>query len=197
VNTTAVYIRVSKQEQRSDSQMRELKLVCQQRGWKKTEFFVDKISGAKSSRPELERMVKELRAGRLERVVAFKLDRLGRSVTHLCLLIDELTRLGVPLVCTSQGIDTSANNPAGKLQLDMLKAFCEFERTLIVERVNSGLAAARERGVKLGRPATLDKRAGEVIALKKQGKGIRAIARELRMAPSSVHSVLAGKKAKG
>jgi DNA invertase Pin-like site-specific DNA recombinase len=62
---------------------------------------------------------------------------------------------------------------------------------------NAGLAAARERGVKLGRPVTLDKRAGEVLALKKQGKGVRVIARELGMAPSSVHSVLAGKKAKG
>ena len=187
---TAVYIRVSTESQRTDSQEQELRRYGRQRGWKRTEFYVDKITGTKSSRPELDRMVKELRAGRLERVVSYKLDRLGRSVTHLCLLVDEMTRLGVPLVCTSQGIDTSANNPAGKLQLDMLKAFCEFERSLIVERVNSGLAAARERGVKLGRPATLDERAGEVLALKKRGLGLRAIGRQLKMAPSSVHAAL-------
>jgi DNA invertase Pin-like site-specific DNA recombinase len=190
MNTTAVYIRVSKKDQRTDSQMRELKQVCQQRGWRNIEFFVDKISGAKASRPELDRLVKKLRAGRGERVVAYKLDRLGRSITHLCLLVDELTRLDVPLVCTSQGIDTAGNNPAGKFQLDVLKAVCEFERNLIRDRVNAGLAAARERGVKLGRPATLDQRAGEVMALRKQGKGIRAISRELGMAPSSVHAVL-------
>ncbi|HOW77750.1 MAG TPA: recombinase family protein [Candidatus Competibacteraceae bacterium] len=187
---TGIYIRISKKEQRTDSQMRELKQYCQQRGWKQTEFFVDRITGAKSSRPELDRMVNELRAGRLARVVTFKLDRLGRSITHLCLLVDELTRLDIPLICTSQGIDTSGNNPAGKFQLDVLKAVCEFERNLIRDRVNAGLAAARERGVKLGRPATLDERAGEVMALRKRGLGLRAISRELRMPLSSVHSVL-------
>ena len=62
---------------------------------------------------------------------------------------------------------------------------------------SAGLAAAREQGFKLGRPATLDQRAGEVLALKRQGKGVQAIARELGMAPSSVHSILAGNKAKG
>lgn len=187
---TAIYARVSTQDQRTDSQLGELKRYCQQRGWKKVEIFQDKISGAKSTRPELDRMVKEIRSGRVQRVVTYKLDRLGRSITHLCLLTDEMARLGIPLICTSQGIDTSASNPAGKFQLDVLKAVCEFERNLIRDRVNVGLAAARMRGVRLGRPATLGKRAGEVMALKKRGLGVRAISRELDMAPSSVHSVL-------
>jgi DNA invertase Pin-like site-specific DNA recombinase len=197
VNTyTAAYARVSTKDQRTDSQLRELKRYCQQRGWKRVEFFADKISGEKSTRPELDRMLKELRSGRVERVVAYKLDRMGRSVTHLCLLVDELTRLGIPLICTSQGIDTTEGNPCGKFQLDVLKAVCEFERNLIRDRVNSGLAAARARGVRLGRPTTLHKRAPEVMALKRQGIGLRAISRQLGMAVSSVHSVLAGKKAK-
>lgn len=190
MNITAVYVRVSTSGQKTDSQMRELRSYCQRRGWKKAEFFVDKISGAKSTRPELERMLTKLRAGQLERVVAYKLDRLGRSLTHLCLLVDELTRLGVPLVCTSQGIDTSGNNPAGKLQLDVLKAVCEFERNLIRDRVNLGLAAARERGVKLGRPATLKMRKAEIMRLKNKGLGVRAISRSLKLPVSSVHSVL-------
>ena len=193
---TAVYVRVSTQDQKTDSQLQELKRYCQQRGWKKSEFFVDKISGEKSTRPQLDLMLKEMRSGRVERVVTYKLDRLGRSITHLCLLVDEMTRLGIPLVCSSQGIDTSGNNPCGKFQLDVLKAVCEFERNLIRDRVNIGLAAARARGVRLGRPASLHKRTGEVLALKKQGLGVRAIARELGMASSSVHSVLAGMKAR-
>jgi DNA invertase Pin-like site-specific DNA recombinase len=193
--STAVYVRVSTQDQKTDSQLQELKRYCQQRGWKKPEFFVDTISGAKSTRPQLDRMLKEMRSGCVERVVTYKLDRLGRSITHLCLLVDEMTRLGIPLICSSQGIDTSGNNPCGKFQLDVLKAVCEFERNLIRDRVNSGLAAARARGVKLGRPASLHKRADEVLALKKQGLGVRAIARELGMAVSSVQSVLVGKKA--
>ena len=193
---TAAYVRISTQHQRTDSQLRELKRYCQQRGWKKVEFFVDKISGEKSTRPELERMVKELRSGRVERVVSYKLDRMGRSITHLCLLVDEMTRLGIPLICTSQGIDTTEGNPCGKFQLDVLKAVCEFERNLIRDRVNIGLDAARARGVKLGRPASLHKRAGEVMALKKKGMGLRGISRQLGMAVSSVHSIVAAKKAK-
>jgi DNA invertase Pin-like site-specific DNA recombinase len=191
---TGVYIRVSTQDQRTDSQLGELKRYCKQRGWKNTEFFVDRISGAKASRPELERMVKELRAGRLERVVTYKLDRLGRSITHLCLLVDEMTRLGIPLVCSSQGIDTTGSNPCGKFQLDVLKAVCEFERNLIRDRVNAGLAAARERGVKLGRPSKPHKRTADVVALKAKGLGVRAIGRELKMPVSTVHMILVGEK---
>ena len=151
---------------------------------------MDKISGEKSTRPELDRMVKELRAGRIERVATYKLDRLGRSITHLCLLVDERTRLGIPLIFSSQGIDTSGNNPCGKFQLDVLKAVCEFERNLIRDRVNAGLAAARAKGVKLGRPKSQHERSHEVLDLKAKGLGVRAISRELGMAVSSVHSVL-------
>jgi DNA invertase Pin-like site-specific DNA recombinase len=104
--------------------------------------------------------------------------------------------LRVPLICTSQGIDTSNDNPCAKFQLDVLAAVAEFECSIIKERVNSGLAAAKARGIRLGRPATLQKRAGEIMALKKHGLGVRAISRELGMAVSSVHSVLAGKKTK-
>ena len=189
---TGVYVRVSTQEQRTDSQLRELKRYCQQRGFKRTEFFVDKISGAKSSRPELDRLVKEVRSGRVERVVTYKLDRLGRSITHLCLLVDELTRLRIPLICMSQGIDTTDGNPAGKFQLDVLKAVCEFERNLIRDRVKSGLAAAKARGVKLGRPSWLQNRSAEVLALQRKGLGLRAISRELKLAASSIHSILRG-----
>jgi len=135
-------------------------------------------------------MMQNLRAGKVARVVCYKLDRCGRSLTHLCLLIDEMNRLGVPLVCTSQGIDTSENNPCSKFQLDVLKAVCEFERNLIRERVNSGLAAAKAKGVVLGRPSTLREHEGEILELRKQGKGIREIARELKLPVSSVFKVL-------
>ena len=135
-------------------------------------------------------MTQDMRAGKVARVVVYKLDRCGRSLTHLCLLIDEMNRIGIPLVCTSQGIDTSEKNPCAKFQLDVLKAVCEFERNLIRERVNSGLAAAKARGVTLGRPATLNKRRDEVLELRKQGRGIREISRELKMPVASVSKLL-------
>jgi DNA invertase Pin-like site-specific DNA recombinase len=188
--STAVYIRVSTENQRTDSQQRELKRYCQQRRWTKTTYYVDKISGAKASRPELDRLMQDMRAGNIERLVVYKLDRLGRSLTHLALILDEMNRLRVPLIASSQGIDTSADNPAGKLQLGVLMAVAEFERGIIRERVNAGLQAAKARGVRLGRPTTLQKRSGEVMALKKRGLGVRAISRELGMAVSSVHSIL-------
>jgi len=131
-----------------------------------------------------------IRAGKVERLIVYKLDRLGRSLTHLALILDELNRLKVPLIASSQGIDTSDDNPAGRLQLGVLMAVAEFERGIIKERVNAGLAAARQRGVQLGRPSTINGRAVEIRKLKAKGLGLRAIARQLKMPPSSVHKAL-------
>ena len=187
---TALYIRVSTEGQRTDSQEQELKRYCRQRGWKDLTFYVDKISGAKTTRPQLDRLMQDIRAGKIERLVVYKLDRLGRSLTHLALILDELNRLNIPLIASSQGIDTSNDNPAGRLQLGVLMAVAEFERGIIRERVNSGLAAAKARGVQLGRPETISRRAADVAKLKAKGLGLRAIARALKMPPSSVHKAL-------
>ena len=187
---TAVYIRVSTEAQRTDSQEQEVRRYCEQRGWANVAFYVDRISGAKSSRPELDRLMHNMRAGKIERLVVYKLDRLGRSLTHLALILDELNRLQIPLIASSQGIDTSADSPVGRLQLGVLMAVAEFERGIIKERVNAGLAAAKARGVQLGRPGTIKARAAQVSKLKAAGLGLRAIARELKMPPSSVHKAL-------
>lgn len=186
----ALYIRVSTEGQRTDSQEVELKRYCRQRGWKNPAVYTDKISGSKMSRPQLDQLMQDMRAGKVERLIVYKLDRLGRSLTHLALILDELNRLNVPLIASSQGIDTSADSPAGRLQLGVLVAVAEFERGIIRERVNAGLSAARLRGVQLGRPKTINGRAAEVRKLKRKGLGLRAIARELKMPPSSVHKAL-------
>jgi DNA invertase Pin-like site-specific DNA recombinase len=186
----AAYIRVSTEIQRTDSQEQELRRYCRQRGWKDLTLYIDKISGAKASRPDLDRLMQDIRAGKVERLVVYKLDRLGRSLTHLALILDELNRLRVPLIASSQGIDTSDDNPVGRLQLGVLMAVAEFERGIIKERVNAGLAAAKARGVQLGRPATINGRAAEIRKLKEKGLSLRAIARELEMPPSSVHRAI-------
>jgi DNA invertase Pin-like site-specific DNA recombinase len=187
---TAMYVRVSTNGQRTESQKKELLAYCRRRGWKRMAIYEEKMSGASTSRPALEKLMTDMRAGLVGRLACFKLDRLGRSLTHLALILDEMNRLQIPLVCVGQGIDTSADSPAGRLQLNVLMAVAEFERGIIKERVNAGLAAAKARGVRLGRPATLAKRAPEVLALAKQGSGVRAISRQLRMPVSSVHSIL-------
>lgn len=190
MRTTCLYLRVSTADQRHDSQEDELTRYCSLRGWANTKVYRDTISGAASTRPSLDELLRDARSGKVERIIVYKLDRLGRSLTHLALILDELNRLQIPLVCASQGIDTSNDNPAGRLQLGVLMAVAEFERGIIKERVRAGLASAKCRGVKLGRPATLKNRIEEVLTLKAQGLGVCAIARELRLPLSSTHKIL-------
>ncbi len=186
----AIYVRVSTTGQKTDSQKKELLGYCRGRRWKNIVVYEDKMTGTSTSRPALERLLQDMRAGKAERLLCFKLDRLGRSLTHLALILDEMNKLQVPLICIGQGIDTSTDSPAGRLQLNVLMAVAEFERGIIKERVNAGLKAAKERGVRLGRPSTLASRAAEVLALKKEGLGLREISRNLAMPVSSVHSIL-------
>jgi len=189
-SATAVYLRVSTESQRTDMQFRDLKAYCQQRKWKDMVCYSDKISGGKNSRPGLDRMMKDIRAGKIERVLCWKLDRLGRSLSHLAYVLSELDRNNVALIVPGQGIDTSNDNYIGKMQRGILMVIAEFERDIIRDRVNAGLAAAKARGVQLGRPSTINGRAVEIRKLKAKGLGLRAIARQMRMAPSSVHKAL-------
>ena len=185
----AIYTRVSTDRQTDDSQLAELRDYCQRRGWYDVTEFRDVASGARFTREGLDRLLADVRRRRVDTVVCFKLDRLGRSLPHLAQLVSELAAHGVALVCTSQGIDTSNDNPAGRLQLGVLMAVAEFERAIIRERVNAGLRAARARGVRLGRPATNGQHAEAVRRLCAEGKGVRAIARELGLPVASVHKL--------
>jgi DNA invertase Pin-like site-specific DNA recombinase len=104
-------------------------------------------------------------------------------------LIGEFQTNRVALICTSQGIDMSASNPAAQLQLNILCAVAEFEREIIRERVNAGLKAARARGARFGRPSTLQKYLPRVRALREAGRNVSQIARELGLAYSSTHKL--------
>ena len=115
-----IYARVSTDRQNHDSQLDELRKYCGRRGWTDVEVITDVILGAKSSREGLDRLMRAVRRGMVDIVLCFKLDRLGRSLSHLAGLIDELTTHNVALVVPGQGIDTSKGNPAGRLQLHVL-----------------------------------------------------------------------------
>lgn len=187
---TALYLRVSTDRQTTDSQAVELREYCARRGWKDAREFCDVTSGATFSREGLDALMREVRKGRVDTVVAYKLDRLGRSLPHLAQLIGEMTAHCVALVIPAQGIDTSASNPASQLQLNILCAVAEFEREIIRERVNSGLRAARARGVRLGRPITLHKHLPRVRTLLRLGTSISAIGREIGIPYSSTHKLV-------
>jgi DNA invertase Pin-like site-specific DNA recombinase len=137
----AIYLRVSTDRQTTDSQAVELREYCLRRGWTNVIDYTDTASAAKFTRAGLDALMRDIRRGRIDAVVAYKLDRLGRSLPHLAQLIGEMTAHRVALIIPAQGIDTSASNPASQLQLNILMAVAEFERDIIRERVNSGLRA--------------------------------------------------------
>src|ERR1051325_781408 len=187
---TAIYLRVSTDRQTTDSQAGELRDYCARRGWKTPSVFRDTSSGAKFSREGLDALMREIRKGRIDTVVAHKLDRLGRSLPHLAQLVGEMAAHRVALVIPAQGIDTSASNPASQFQLNILMAVADFEREIIRERVNAGLRAAKARGVQLGRPPTLDQHLPRVRDLLRDGASIRTIASDLCIALASAHKLV-------
>jgi putative DNA-invertase from lambdoid prophage Rac len=190
-NRIAVYCRVSTDGQTHASQLREVNAYVHRR-WPKAKVteYLDKASGARFSRKRLDDLMAHVRQGRVDILVVYKLDRLGRSLQHLAQLIGEFEAHGTALIATSQGIDTSESNPAGRLQMHVLAAVAEFERSVIRERINAGLAAARERGVKFGRPRTLDRYVTAVTTLRRKGMSGRKIARKLNIPAGSVFAVL-------
>lgn len=186
----ALYLRVSTDRQNTDSQTLELRDYCSRRGWAKVTEYADTASGAKLTRAGLDALMRDIRRGRVDAVVAYRLDRLGRSLVHLVQIISEMTTHRVALIVPGQAIDTSASNPASQLQLSILMAIAEFEREIIRERVTAGLKAARARGKRLGRPATLEQHLPRVEALLRTGMTVSAVARELALPYSSAHKLV-------
>ncbi|HOI36707.1 MAG TPA: recombinase family protein [Bacillota bacterium] len=177
---TAMYARVSTRDRGQDVglQVDELRHVAEQRGWNVVGEYIDEgISGAQESRPALDAMLDDARLGRLDLVVVWKLDRLGRSLQHLLSVLDELTRLGVQFVSVRDaGIDTTS--PSGRLMLSMIGAFAEFERALIRERVVAGVRRAQARGTHCGRPfVDIDLR--PAVSMIKEGYGLKAISKSI------------------
>lgn len=146
----AIYARVSTLDQEPENQLAELRRYVTARGWTSTEFVDRGVSGAKDRRPALDALLNAARRRRVDVVVCWRLDRLGRNLKHLITLLDELQALGVAFVSLNEGVD--GTTPAGKLQMHILGAIAEFERDRIRERVLAGLQRARAQGKRLGRP---------------------------------------------
>jgi DNA invertase Pin-like site-specific DNA recombinase len=178
---TIIYVRVSTNKQDTDSQRLELINVCKLRGWNDFEVIEDVISGGKDQRPGLDALMSQIRAGKVARVVCYKLDRLARSVIHLAMIARDLETYQVALIIPGQSIDTSYNNPAGRLQMNMLSAVAEFERDLIRERVKAGIEAAKAKGVRLGRRREHSVTPEQVKDLRDKGLAWREVGRKLKI----------------
>ena len=193
VKRAAIYARVStKNGQTPKNQIIRLREVADTAGWEVVGQYVDRgISGAKGrdKRPAFDDLCKAATRREFDIVMAWSVDRLGRSLKNLITFLENLEASKVDLYLDQQGIDTTT--PAGKAVFQMMGVFSQFERAMIQERVHAGLDRARKEGKRLGRPRVSDKKRRAILAARKQGKGINKIARELSVGNSTVRRVIA------
>jgi len=188
--SAAIYVRVSTDQQTVENQIRELRQVAERRGWDVVEIYSDAgISGAKgrAGRPGLDRMLKEASRRKFDIVMAWAIDRLGRSLIDLLGTIQHLEACGVDLYLDQQAIDTTA--PMGKLVFQVTGAFAEFERSMIRQRVKAGLKRAIAQGKRLGRPkvdSTLERKAQKQL---QKGVGILKVAKALGLGTGTVQRI--------
>src|SRR5215472_16508239 len=152
----AIYARVSTPDGKGQSpemQLRELREHCERRGWTIAGEYVDRMTGTKDSRPELDRLMADAHKRRFDVVIVWKFDRFARSVSHLLRALETFKALRIDFVSYSEQMDTAT--PDGKMVFTVLGAVAELERSLIAERVRAGLRNARAKGKKLGRPRVI------------------------------------------
>jgi DNA invertase Pin-like site-specific DNA recombinase len=149
IRRVAVYARVSTLDQTCENQLIELRRYVEARGWIATEYVDHGVSGSKDRRPALDELTTAVRRHQVDAVVAWRLDRLGRNLRHLVLLLDEWQARGIAFVTLGEGIDTST--AAGRLVAGVLGSIAEFERARIQERIRAGLSRAKAQGTRLGR----------------------------------------------
>ena len=185
----ALYARCSTPEQTVNLQLDALREYVAARGFDAVVEYVDEgQSGAKIRRPALNRLLRDAHRRRFDAVLVWKLDRLGRSLSHLIRLVDQLGSLGVDLVSLNDpGLDTTG--PTGRLIFHVMGAVAEFERDLIRERTRAGMAAAHRRGKRIGRPrvGVPLARADQLLA---EGRSVAQVARELGVSRTTLHRAL-------
>ena len=192
----AIYARVStKNSQTPKNQIIRLREVADKAGWKVVEEFVDHgISGAKGrdKRPAFDRLCKAVTRREIDVVMAWSVDRLGRSLQDLVGFLKELKASSVDLYLDKQNLDTTT--PAGEALFGMLGVFAQFERAMIRERVQAGLERAKKHGTKSGkppgRPKISDAKRRKILTVRRQGKGFNKIAREVGVGSSAVRRVI-------
>lgn len=192
----AIYARVSTDGQTTENQLRELREVAKRHGWEICREFVDRgISGAKGKegRPQFNALHTAIARKECDLVAAWSVDRLGRSLKDLVDFLGQVHAKGVGLYLHQQGLDTTT--PAGKALFGMMGVFAEFERAMIQERVKAGLARAKAKGQRLGRPPLVSSAEGlkvqrQVLSLRKDGLGMCAIAEKVGISSRTVLKIV-------
>lgn len=200
----AIYARVSTSDQNCEMQLSELSRYIESRGWAITEAYIDDgYSGATANRPALKRCLADALTRKWDVLMVWKLDRWGRTVAQLSADILALDSAGVRFICPSQGIDTDQNNPMSRLTINILSAFAQFERDVIIERVACGKARyvadfaagriGKDKHSRSGkdlaphRPSRVFDRQ-KLLDLRAGGLSIRAISKQMGLPVMSVHN---------
>ena len=183
----ALYLRVSSADQNTGAQRCDLLQLVQQRGWQVIEEYIDTISGVRSRRPGLDRLMNDANRRRFDVIAVWSFDRLARSVRHFLQVVDELSHLNIEFASYRENIDTSG--PMGRTVMVILSAVAELERNLIIERVRSGMRRAKLEGQHIGRPRLVVDR-DAVVRDRQRGHSIRQIAKLHRLSRTSVCRVL-------
>lgn len=192
----ALYARVSTDGQTEENQLAELRAVAVRNGWQVAGEYVDHgISGTKGrdQRPAFDRLLKGAMRKDFDLIAAWSVDRLGRSLQHLVSFLGDIQAKGVGLYLHQQGVDTTT--PSGKALFQMCGVFAEFERSMIVSRVNAGLDRARAQGKKLGRPSLATPKKEKIQELLAQGLSMAKIAMATGVGVASVHRIAAQARA--
>lgn len=183
----ALYGRVSTTNHNQDVnlQLSELREYCRRRDWTIAGEYVDNgVSGAKASRPELNRLMSDAHQRRFDVVLCWKLDRFGRFLKHLIDSLAEFESLGIMFVSLRDSLDLTT--PQGRLMFQIIAAMAQFERELIRERVSAGIRNARAKGRRLGRPCVkVD--VDQIKALQSRGYSREAIAEKLGVSLRTVY----------
>jgi len=185
-----LYLRVSTIDQTTANQERELREIAGRMGCEITKVYRDHgISGAKGrdKRPQFDALCRDAAKGQFEVVMAWSVDRLGRSLQDLVGFLSELHALKIDLYLHQQGIDTTT--PAGKALFQMMGVFAEFERAMIQERVRAGLRRAKAEGKQLGRPRIAPALEERILAARKGGLSVRKTAVKFGVDPATVQRI--------
>lgn len=205
--TAALYLRVSKEEQHTDNQLPELRAYAKRMEWDAVEYVEHASAKEGSRRPVLAQLIDDAKAKKFGVVVVWKIDRFGRSLIDFVNNVRTLDTAGVRFIAPSQSIDTDQKSPFSKLLMHLLAIFAEFERDLIIERVNAGLKGygraydAGQVGVDkarqsksgknkaIGRPRAVFHR-GRVAGMRERGMSLRAIGKELGVSEGMIRKAL-------
>jgi len=183
-----IYARVSTKDQTAENQLLDLRKYCQARGWAIVGEFVDNgISGTKENRPQLKEILTLAKRRKIDVLLVWRFDRFARSLPHLINTLEDLRARGIEFISYQEGIDTSTAQ--GRMFFGIVASIAEFERSIIVERIHSGLRRAKENGIQLGRPA-LVKDNEKAFRLRQEGQSIREIGATMGIGKSTVARLL-------